>query len=252
MNRPGTEQSPQRPRLSLVFPAFDEEGNLDTLIRSARKIAGDLAGDFEIVVVNDGSRDRSPALLDAWSEEDPRIRVVHHARNSGYGAALRSGLDEARGESIFFSDSDLQFDLEQLADLLAHADDFDIVAGYRSPLRDPWPRILIARVWSGLMRLVFGLRVRDIDCAFKLFSRRVVESIPLSSVGAFINTELLVRARTEGFKIHQVPIRHRRRRYGRQSGAHPRVILKACVELGSLYRELRKVESPARARSETG
>jgi glycosyltransferase involved in cell wall biosynthesis len=241
-----------RPELSFVFPVFDEERNVGAVIESACAIGARLAEDFEIVVVDDGSRDGSAAIIDAWSERDPRVRVVRHAANAGYGAALRSGLSAARGALVFFSDADLQFDLAELGDLLAHTRDFDIVAGYRSPRRDPWPRIVIARSWAAIVRLLFGLRVRDIDCAFKVFHRRVVDELPLASVGAFINTELLVRARAAGFRIQQVPVSHRRRRHGRQTGAHPRVIAKACLELLRLYRSLRVPGSGAPSRVEPG
>ena len=251
MTPPGPPGRFAPPKLSLVFPVFDEEENLGDLMASACKIGEELGEAFEVVVVNDGSRDESPRIIDVWTQRDSRIRGVHLAENKGYGAALRAGLGQARGEWIFFSDADLQFDLAQLRDLLAHTPDYDIVAGYRSPRRDPWPRILIASVWGGIVRLIFGLRVNDIDCAFKLFSRRVVETIPLASVGAFINTELLVRARASGFRIHQVPVNHRRRRHGRQTGAHPRVLIKACIELGSLYRELRNAAHQPSTRTDS-
>ena len=114
------------------------------------------------------------------------------------------------------------------------------MAGYRSPRSDPWPRIVIARIWGQIVRVLFGLRVRDIDCAFKIFRRSTLESLPLESLGAFINTEILVRAAARGARIHQIPVSHRRRRYGRQTGAKPRVLLRALVELFSLYRELRR------------
>ena len=230
------------PSLSLVFPVFEEEQNLDELLRSALAIGERLASDFEIIVVDDGSQDDSGRIIEGWCREHVRIRCVRHARNGGYGAALRSGLGAARGELVFFSDADLQFDLTELEKLLEHTGDFDIVAGYRSPRRDPWPRLAIACVWGVLVRILFGLRVRDIDCAFKVFRRRVVDSVPLASLGAFINTELLVRARAQGFRIHQVPVSHRRRSRGRQTGARPRVLWRALVELSTLFGELRWME----------
>jgi glycosyltransferase involved in cell wall biosynthesis len=227
------------PDLSLVFPVFDEAENLAELLETALQIAGRLDRDFEIVLVDDGSRDGSDVVIDGWCRAHPRIRAVRHEANRGYGAALRSGLAAARGQLVFFSDADLQFDLSELAKLLEHADEFEIVAGYREPRRDPWPRRVIAATWGLLVRGLFGLRVRDIDCAFKVFQRSVLEEIELASIGAFVNTELLVRARAAGHRIWQVPVSHRRRRWGRQSGAHPRVIGRAVVELIALYRELR-------------
>jgi len=229
-----------RPELSLVFPVFDEEENIGRLLDEALELAPQLASEFEIVVVDDGSRDGSAAVVDRVRERDPRIRLLRHAANRGYGAALRAGLREARGELVFFSDADLQFDLDELATLLSHAREFDVVAGYRKPRRDPWGRRVLARGWGWLVNRLFGLGVRDIDCAFKVFRRPVLEAIPIASVGAFINTEILVRARQAGFRIHQVPVSHRRRRYGRQSGARPQVILRALLELAILYGELRR------------
>ena len=228
-----------RPDLSLVFPVFDEAENLGPLVASALQAAARLAPDFEIVLVDDGSRDGSRELIDRWCRQYARIRAVYHDTNGGYGAALRSGLREARGDLVFFSDADLQFDLSEIEKLLEHSENFDIVAGYRSPRRDPWPRAWIARTWGLLVRILFDLSVRDIDCAFKIFRREVLESIPLAALGAFINTEILVRSRAAGFRIHQVPVTHRRRKRGRQSGAHPRVLLRAVVELCALYRDLR-------------
>ncbi len=226
------------PRLSLVFPAFNEAENLPILLETATKIGDQLGVPFEIVIVDDGSRDASAALLEAWRARDERIRSVHHARNQGYGAALRAGLRVARGELVFFSDADLQFELAEIAGLLAHADDAEIVAGYRAPRRDPWPRRLIAALWGRLVDGLFDLRVRDIDCAFKVFRREVIDAIPIESIGAFVNTEILVRARAAGFRIRQVPVTHRPRRSGRQTGARPRVLLRALLELGQLYGEL--------------
>ena len=232
--------------LSLVFPAFNEAGNLPALLESAIKIGESLRLDFEIIVVDDGSRDQTAMVLAAWSGRDRRIRAVHHTDNQGYGAALRRGLREAAGELVFFSDADLQFDLSEIQNLLAHSEDFDIVAGYRAPRRDPALRRLIARVWGLLVGRLFDLRVRDIDCAFKIFHREVLDAIPIDSIGAFVNTEILARARAQAFRIKQIPVTHRARQTGRQTGAHPRVIARALVELTLLYRELRQAPPSGR------
>ncbi len=239
----------RRPDLSLVFPVFDEERNIGPLLDSALALGPRLDAEVEIVVVDDGSRDGSALVIEERRRGDPRIRVIQHACNLGYGAALRAGLREARGELVFFTDADLQFDLAELSSLIRHTTEFDIVAGYRSPRRDPWPRRLIGWLWSATARLLFDLRVRDIDCAFKVFRRHVLEAIPIESVGAFVNTEILIRARAAHFRIHQVPVSHRRRRFGRQTGANPRVVLRALIELASFYRELqRPLPSPAATR----
>jgi glycosyltransferase involved in cell wall biosynthesis len=227
------------PELSLVFPVFDEEDNVGPLLDSAVALGRRLGRSFEIVVVDDGSRDESAERIAALRALHPEIRAVQHAANRGYGAALRSGLREARGALIFFSDADLQFDLDEVERLLAHSGSFDIVAGFRAPRRDPIGRHVLAWGWGTLVNALFGLGVRDIDCAFKLFRREVLDAIPIASLGAFVNTEMLVRARAAGFRIHQVPVTHRPRRAGRPTGASPRVIVRALLELATLYRELR-------------
>ena len=239
---------PKTPSLSLVFPAFNEADNLPTLLKSAIKIGDQLGVDFEIVIVDDGSLDLSAEVLKEWSRRDQRIKSVHHATNLGYGAALRSGLREAGGDLVFFSDADLQFDLAEIASLLVHAEDVEIVAGYRSPRRDPWLRRVIASIWGRLVRVLFDLPIRDIDCAFKVFRREVLDAIPIESIGAFVNTEILARAQAAGFRIEQVPVTHLPRQQGRQSGAHPRVILRALIELSQLYSDLHPRAAAARPR----
>jgi len=239
-----------RPELSILYPVFDEARNVAPLLEHTREWAPRVAASFEVIVVDDGSRDGSAEAIARSCGKDPRIRIVRHRRNQGYGAALRTGLRAARGRLIFFTDADLQFDLRELEGLLGHAQRFDVVAGYRAARQDPWPRRLLAFGWGTIVRMVFGLRVRDIDCAFKVFRREVIEAIPIGSIGAFVNTELLLRAQREGFRIHQVPVSHRPRRYGRQSGARPRVILRALVELGRFWRELRRDPAPADATPE--
>ena len=225
--------------ISLVFPMFDEAENVGPLLASALALAPRLADEFEIIVVDDGSRDGSAAVVEAQRRIDPRVRLLRHPTNIGYGAALRSGLRAARGDLVFFTDADLQFDLREIENLLAHADEFDIVAGYRAPRRDPWRRRLLAFGWGLLVRVLFGLRVRDIDCAFKIFRRQVIDALPIASIGAFVNTELLLRARGEGFRVHEVPVTHHPRMAGRAKGASPRVVLRALLELATLFRELR-------------
>ncbi|MBK9646387.1 MAG: glycosyltransferase family 2 protein [Deltaproteobacteria bacterium] len=228
-------------RLSVVLPAFNEAENIPRAITAAVDALERLNISFEIIVVDDGSHDDTGTLAQAAQREDPRVRAVHHPRNRGYGAALKSGILSARGELIFFTDADLQFDLNELRLLLARAREADIIAGYRARRSDPKHRLINAWAWGRLVKLLFGLDVRDVDCAFKVFHREVFEQVPISSVGAFVNTEILLRAQAEGFTITQVPVSHYPRTAGTSTGANPKVIARAFWELGRLYRELKRL-----------
>lgn len=240
------------PSLSLVLPAFNEAGNLPEGLELARAVfGGDPASgrpalDWEVVVVDDGSTDRTAAIVAAVSAEEPRVRLVRHTVNRGYGAALRSGFEAATKRWVMFTDADLQFDLAEVERLLAHGAHFDIVSGYRAQRRDPWNRRANAWAWGRLVNSVFDLGVRDVNCAFKLFRREVLDGLRIRSDGAFVNTELLARARAAGFRIKEVPVSHFPRRTGVQTGAHPKVVIRAFGELARLYGELTALRAPAR------
>ncbi len=230
--------------LSLVLPVFNEADNLEPCIRQARAALDaaarqGVAGAWEIVAVDDGSQDDSWERLAALHASEPRLRPVRHPRNLGYGAALRTGFREARHDLVLFTDADLQFDLSELPRLLALAASADVVAGFRAPRRDPAHRRLNAWAWGRLVGQLFDLPLRDVNCAFKLFDRRVLDAVELRSEGALVNTELLVRARAAGFSLAEVPVSHHPRVAGRASGARPRVVLRAFRELLALQRELR-------------
>jgi glycosyltransferase involved in cell wall biosynthesis len=217
--------------ISVIFPAYNEEANIEKSVAMAREAMGKFFETIEIIVVNDGSADRTGEILDRMAAEASDVQCIHFEKNSGYGAALRTGLYAAKNDLVFFSDSDLQFDLEEIRHLLEWIDHYEIVAGYRAQRADPPVRRFNAWGWKTLVRMVLGLKVRDIDCAFKLFRREVFDAVKLSSVGAMINTELLVRAQQEGMRIKEVPVSHYPRKAGKQTGSNLRVILKAFREL---------------------
>ncbi len=226
-----------RPSISLVLPALDEAASIARVLSQAREVLPRCSKEYEIIVVDDGSQDETARIVARFDG----VRLLRHPTNRGYGAALRTGLRAARLEWVFFTDADLQFDLRDLEPLLEASRGVDIVAGYRSPRRDPFGRRLLGWAWGRLVQLVFGLHIRDIDCAFKLFRREALDASPIESVGAFINTEILVRASAAGFRIHQIPVRHFPRRWGTSSGARPRVIVRALRELLSIRRRLPRV-----------
>lgn len=235
------------PGLTVVLPCFNEAENVVDAVRRATVAAAAVSDAFEIVVVDDGSTDATAQLASRLADADPRVRLVVHVGNRGYGAALRSGIAAATMPWIFLTDADLQFDLGELAEFVPHADSADLLIGWRIARRDPAIRRANAAAWNWLVRQCFGLRVRDVDCAFKLMRRDVVQPLPLTSTGAMISTELLVRATARGARITEFGVRHLPRVAGEASGANPRVVLRAFRELGSLRRALRDPELAAAA-----
>jgi glycosyltransferase involved in cell wall biosynthesis len=227
------------PRVSAVLPAFNEESNLTACVGRAVRALQANCSEHEVIVVDDGSRDGTAAVLQGLEGSTPTLRVVTHGANRGYGAALRSGFDVARYEWIFMMDADNQFDPEEIARLLARSGEADIVAGYRRRRRDPLVRRLNALAFFTLVRLLFGRLVRDVNCAFKLIRRDLVRQLDLQSSGALINTELLVKARQRDARIVEVAVEHYARESGKQTGANPRVVLRAFAELIAFRRSVR-------------
>ncbi len=238
------------PSISIVFPAYNEEENIEKTVALTKKLVESIFSEWEIIVVNDGSRDRTGDIINQLHKEDPRIIAVHHDGNKGYGKALTSGFSTACKDLIFFCDSDLQFDINELPTFLNWIPTHDIVMGYRAKRQDPFHRLLNAKGWNILVRLILGLKVRDIDCAFKLFRREVFDHITIESVGAMVNTEILVQAFGLGFQIKELPVTHFPREFGTQTGANLRVILKAFKELFRLRRKLKGIQPlPPRQRT---
>ncbi len=218
--------------VSLVFPAYNEEKNIPLLIEEIKSIVIPRLRDFEVIIVNDGSKDGTADLLRAFSRQFSWLRTVTHLKNRGYGAAVKSGLLAAEKELLFFSDADLQFDLRLLPCFLSYLEEYQAVLGYRAPRVDPWHRCLFGKMWSKLVNFLFGFSVKDVDCAFKAFRKEIKELVKeIRSEGATFSTELLVRMRDAGWKWIELPVRHRPRRQGKQTGANLKVILKAFKEL---------------------
>ncbi len=229
------------PSISVVYPAFNEEANIRHTVEAACRALSTLADRWEVIVVNDGSRDDTKQICDELASANPNVRAIHHSGNQGYGAALKSGITVARHGWIFFSDSDGQFDIRELRDLVRWAGNYDIVAGYRARRSDPPHRLLNAWGWKMLVRLVLGIKIRDIDCAFKLFRRDVFHRVQIRSVGAMVNTEILAQASRFGMKIREVPVSHFPRCHGKSTGADLGVIAKAFRELFRMRRTLQNV-----------
>ena len=232
--------APRCAELSWFFPAHNEAQNIEPLVEEALRELPRLAERFEIICVDDGSRDGTGAIADRLAAEHPDVvRVVHHPVNRGYGAALRSGFGAARYPLVCFTDGDRQFRIADLGLLLdrmsrsvdpargAEAPTPDVVVGYRIKRADPAIRLAYARTYRACLRLFFGLRLRDVDCACKLFRREALEGIRLASGGAFLSAELLIKLRATRRSVVEVGVPHHPRPAGRASGADPRVVMRA-------------------------
>lgn len=222
--------------LSLVFPAYNEAANVTATINQALKVGEDVAADIEVIIVNDGSRDQTKALVVASAKRDRRVRLINHPVNKGYGQTVWDGLQAAAKDWVFFSDADLQFDLQEIERLIEFSGEYDIILGARSPRRDPFIRLANAKMWNIFIRLLFGLKVRDVDCAFKLFRREVLSDIAITSGGATFSAELLLHLQKKGHLFKEVPVSHLPRQAGAQSGANLKVIARAFHEVFLLYR----------------
>ncbi len=226
--------------LTVSLPAYNEEGNIGAMVDMVREQVGPLVQDLEIIVVDDGSRDRTADVVEEIASVDPRVRLIRHPVNLGYGAAVYDGIRAASKDFIFFTDSDLQFTLDELPVFMAQMAEADMAIGYRQARSDPWFRRVFGHGWSWLVNLLFGHTARDVDCAYKLFRREVIERINVTSCGATFSAEFLVRARRAGFRIVELPVSHHPRVAGKQTGANPRVVLRAFRELVKLRRQLRQ------------
>ncbi len=225
--------------ISVFFPCYNEQENVGPTVERAIVVLEKLNADFDIIIVDDGSSDDTGKIAADIADRDDRVKVVHHPHNLGYGAALQSGFEAATKELVFYTDGDGQFDISEMPPLLELMAQYDIVSGYRLDRKDSAMRKINGWCWTKLVCLLFGLKIRDIDCAFKLYKREVFDNMELWSTGALIDTEILARAARKGYRITQIGVHHYRRTAGEQSGANLRVILRAFKELFVLQRRIR-------------
>ena len=227
--------------ISLFFPAYNEEANLASTVEKAIPVLKKVAEKYELLIVNDGSKDRTGEIAAKLAEKYSFVKVVTHHPNRGYGEALKSGLYHAEYQWIVFTDSDGQFDFAEVEKLIKKSDGADIVAGYRINRQDSLMRKLFGFGWTFLANWLLGISVRDVDCGFKLINKRVIEKIPKlqSTRGGMISPELLGRARKAGFRVTEVGVHHYPRKEGKQSGADLKVIFKSFLDLGKLWWQIK-------------
>jgi glycosyltransferase involved in cell wall biosynthesis len=228
-----------RAGLTVFFPAYNDSGTIASMVIRAVQAASALTPDYEIIVVNDGSGDATPQLLDELARTYPNVRVVHHPRNRGYGGALQTGFRSATKELIFYTDGDAQYDPAELAALWPQMTaDADLVNGYKISRSDPLHRIVIGRLYHHIVRVLFGLSVRDVDCDFRLMRRSIFEKIDLEKTSGVICLEMMKKIEDAGFRIVEVPVHHYHRAFGKSQFFNFPRIFKTGVDVVRLWYEL--------------
>ncbi len=229
--------------LSVFFPSYNEEENIETTVNKAKDVLEKVADKWEIIIVNDGSKDRTAKIANHLSKADKRIKVIHHKLNRGYGGAFKSGLFGAKYAWIAFTDADGQFDFSEITNFIEEQKktDADLVIGYYKKRRVSNSIIITSKIWEALIFILFGLKVRDIDCGFKLIRKEVPDKLKKleSERGAFINSEFLIKAKKSGFKIVEIPVTHYPRAGGTPTGRNLNVIVQSFKDLFSLYQNLK-------------
>ncbi len=229
--------------LSVVLPAYNEEKNIRKTVLQAASYFENSVADYEIIVVNDGSSDKTGDIVSGLAHDYPRVSLVNHPRNQGYGAALRSGFEKASLEYIFLMDSDGQFDIRELDNFFPFVESSVAVVGYRKKRADSFIRTFNAWLYHAYIWIIFGLNVKDIDCAFKIFPRVAYEKIkPVKSGGALFSAELLIKLIRSGVRIREIPVSHYPRLFGQQTGANLRVILRMFKECWKLRHDIKDQE----------
>ena len=225
--------------ISACFPAYNDGGTIASMVIMAHATLREVSDDFEILVCNDGSSDYTPRVLDALRERYPELRVIHHPQNQGYGCALRSDFAHATKEFIFYTDGDAQYDVRELKLLVeAMAPGVDVVNGYKISRNDPVHRLVIGWLYHYLMKLLFGYRIRDVDCDFRLIRRRCFEAIYLESSDGTLPLEMVKKFHDAGFVFAEVPVHHYHRVYGRSQFFNWRRLIRAVHHIIRLWVKL--------------
>ena len=246
LNTPEVPSPPTGRKLGAVsafFPAYNDGGTIASMVISTLMALRDCAEDYEVIVVNDGSADYTGPLLDELAQlHAPRVRVIHHPRNRGYGAALRTGFEAATKDWVFYTDGDAQYDPQELRLLvdacLARRQEVDVVNGYKISRNDPWYRLIIGRVYHHFVKAMFGFKLRDVDCDFRLIRRSVFDTIRLRSDSGTICLELVKKLQDAGFRFAEVPVHHYHRAFGRSQFFNFPRLWRTAQQLTGLWLEL--------------
>jgi len=225
--------------ISAFFPAYNDGGTIASMVLSALITLRELTDDYEVIVINDGSSDYTPQILDELARVYDRVRVIHHERNKGYGGALRTGFASATKDLIFYTDGDAQYDARELKLLYpALVDGVGMVNGYKISRSDPWYRTVIGRIYHWTVKLAFGLKLRDVDCDFRLMRREIFDKVTLESDSGVICAEMMKKIQDAGFVIAEVPVHHYHRAYGRSQFFNFRRTFRVGLDLIRLWIKL--------------
>jgi len=239
--------------ISAFFPAYNDGGTIASMVLSAILVLEKLTDDYEVIVVNDGSRDYTGEILNELDRQYERVRVVHHEKNKGYGGALRTGFSQAGKEFVFYTDGDAQYDVRDLPSLWAVMNDsVDMVQGYKIGRSDPLHRVIIGRLYHAVTNLAFGIHLKDVDCDFRLIRRSVFDRVHPESDSGVICVEMMTKIRQAGFRITEVPVHHYHRAYGKSQFFNFRRIARVGVDLIKLWWELRWPQLTGRKRQADG
>jgi glycosyltransferase involved in cell wall biosynthesis len=231
-----SELPPRAPGLSVFFPAYNDSGTIASLVITALHTARRLTTDFEIIIVNDGSADATAAIADELAQTYPEVRVVHHPRNRGYGGALRTGFTSATRELVFYTDGDAQYDPAEMESLWGQLHDgVDLVNGYKISRSDPMHRIVIGRIYHHTVKTLFGLKVRDVDCDFRLMRRSIFDRVTLEKNSGVICLEMMKKIQDAGFRISEVPVHHYHRAFGKSQFFNFRRLARTAVDVAKLW-----------------
>jgi glycosyltransferase involved in cell wall biosynthesis len=226
----------RKPGLSVFFPAYNDSGTIASLVIAALRAARQLTPDFEVIVVNDGSADATAEILDELARTYPEVKIVHHPQNRGYGGALRSGFAASTRDLIFYTDGDAQYDPAEMSALWdAFGADVDLVNGYKISRSDPLHRIVIGRIYHHTVKLLFGLRVRDVDCDFRMMRRSIFDTVVLEKDSGVICLEMMKKIQDAGFRIAEVPVHHYHRTHGRSQFFNFPRLFKTAVDVAKLW-----------------
>lgn len=233
---------PIKEGISIILPAFNEENNISQMTSDCLNYVKKLKEDYEIIIVNDGSRDSTKRVAEKIARRNKRVRVINHSRNRGYGQALKTGFSAARHNYLFFTDADRQFKLDALGVMfpIAKIKPIDLVIGYRLKRKDPFLRKFLSWGYNTLASFLFDLNVKDVDCAFKLFNKEIFKKIKIESKSFFFNTEILAKARFFNFNIIEVGVPHFPRTAGKSTVRFKHIPL-TVKELIRIYKSLKKL-----------